>query len=150
MRNPYGTIEEFFAVIWSGEEAPHLPVVPGEARFQSFWEFATLLLVLLVWGDRFVDHSLEVLGDNTAALSNALSLKGRGPMLAVAREISWRRARRAWQFRVGHLPSEHNNVANSLSRVADPKGAGWPSRALSAASEAKPPRLQDVWLACPR
>ena len=133
-----------------GDEAPHLSVTPNDPKHQSFWEFATLLLVLLVWADRFTEMVLDILGDNTAALSNALSLRGRGPMLAVAREISWRRARRSWSFRVGHLPSENNNVADALSRVADPKGKGWPSVALGAAAEAKPPRLRDLWLARPR
>ena len=136
-------------VLWLGDEAPHLSVVPALPRHQSFWEFSTLLLSLMVWGDRFTEEALDISGDNTSALSNALSLKGRGAMLAVAREISWRKARRSWNFRVGHLPSEHNGVADALSRAGDPKGKGWPSQALSVAREVKPPKLRDLWLARP-
>ena len=95
-------------------------------------------------------EKVAVLGDNTAALSNSLSLKGRGIMNAVAREVSWRQSRRKWAFEVGHLPAEYNVVADALSRTADPKGCAWPSAALSSATFVTPPRLQDLWLACPQ
>ena len=95
-------------------------------------------------------ESVAVLGDNTAALSDALALKGKGIMLAVARELSWRQPRRKWSFDVGHLPAEHNVVADALSRTTDPKGCAWPARALASAASAKPPKLKDLWLACPR
>ena len=150
LRDPSGSIVEYFAVVWWGDEANHLGVHSHDTKYQSFWEFATLLLVLMVWGDRFVKHSLAILGDNTAALQNALSLKGRGPLLAVAREVSWRKARRSWCFEVGHLPSESNTIADCLSRVADPKGKGWPSEALASAAQAAPPRLRDLWIAAPQ
>ena len=102
-----------------------------------------------MWGDRFTDTPVAVLGDNTGALDNALSLKGRGSMLAVARELSWRQARRRWRFVVGHLPSEHNQVADALSRAADPKVCAWPSLALASAVFTPPPKLRDMWLAAP-
>ena len=91
-----------------------------------------------------------VLGDNTAALSSALALKGKGVMLAVARELSWRQSRRKWAFDVAHLPSEYNVVADALSRTAAPKGCAWPALALATATYAVPPKLQDLWLARPR
>ena len=151
LRAPGGDIDQYFTVVWQGNEAPHLNIIPGETRFQTFWEFATLFLALLVWADFFVDTSLAVLGDNTGALTNALQLKGRGPLLAIAREISWRKARRSWAFEVGHLPSEHNSIADALSRIADPKETkGWPSKALAAARAVTPPRLSEVWRAVPR
>ena len=93
---------------------------------------------------------VAVLGDNTAALSSSLALKGKGVMLAVARELSWIQSRRKWAFDVGHLPAEHNVVADALSRAADPKGCAWPSVALASAVFAALPRLQDLWLAHPR
>ena len=92
---------------------------------------------------------VAVLGDNTAALSSALALKGKGVMLAVARELSWRQSRRKWSFDVGHLPAEHNVVSDALSRTTDPKGCSWPALALAAATYAAPPRLKDLWLARP-
>ena len=66
----------------------HLGVYPGDTKNQSFYEFLTLLLSLLVWGDNYVEQSIAILGDNVGALTSALSLKGRGSMLAVARELS--------------------------------------------------------------
>ena len=150
MRDPNGVVVEFFSVVWTGDEAAHLSVVPGEPAFQTFWEFATLLLSLCLWGDQFTQSTVSVLGDNTAALSNALALRGRGPLEAVARELSWRQARRGWQFNVGHLPAEFNTVADALSRASDPKGVAWPAEALSAALAVSPPRLSDLWLAVPR
>ena len=150
LRDPGGHIVEYFAVVWYGEEAVHLSVTPTDSKHQSFWEFATLLLALCVWGDRFTESSVLVLGDNIGALSNALSLRGKGPLEAVARELSWRQARRGWRFEVGHLSSEHNTVADALSRTADPKGAAWPALALASATSKRPPFLGDLWLAAPR
>ena len=109
-----------------------------------------MLLALCTWGDGFVDTTVAVLGDNTGALQNALALRGRGALLHVARELSWRQARRRWSFEVGHLPSEFNVVADALSRTSDPKGHAWPSEALAASVFRAPPKLRKLWLASPR
>ena len=77
IKDQHGDIQEYFSVVWVGDEAPHLAVTPNDPKHQSFWEFATLLLVLMVWGDRFTTLFVDILGDNTAALSNALSLRSR-------------------------------------------------------------------------
>eukprot|EP00959_Pyramimonas_sp_CCMP1952_P209647 4386391-Pyramimonas_sp.AAC.1 len=60
----------------------------------------TLLLSLLVWGTHAEEFSLTLHGDNIGALQNALSLKGHGHLLAIAREIVWRKARFRWEFDV--------------------------------------------------
>ena len=91
-----------------------------------------------------MDTSVAVLGDNTGALADAISLKGKGSLVAIARELSWRQAKRKWRFMVGHLPAELNRVADALSRVSDPKGVGWPKRALASAASRTPIRLRDV------
>ena len=129
LKNPQGQVVEYFNVIWTGEEAVHLEILPGDSKHQTFWEFATLLLSLLAWSRRFTEAPITIFGDNIGALSLALSLKGRGHLLAIARELSWRRARRRWLFDVAHLPAEHNNVADALSRVNDPAGVPWPAKA---------------------
>ena len=150
LRNEDGIVTEYFSVVWTEDDAPHLNVVPGDSRHQTFFEFLTLLLSLMIWGDTFVSFSVAILGDNVGALSAALSLKGRGALLAVARELSWRQARRKWSFEVAHLPSEHNNVADALSRVADPTGKAWPGWALGVATARKCPRISEIWQAAPR
>ena len=149
LKNPIGNIERYFAVVWDGSEAVHLDVRTGEAAFQTFWEFCTLLLSMVVWGKFFTEHTVVIYGDNTAALANALNLKGRGVLLHVAREIAWRQAKRGWKFETAHLPSEHNSVADALSRITDPKGKEWPRLALSAAEADTPPRLSELWMAHP-
>ena len=57
-----------------------------------------------------------------AALNDAMKLKGRGAMNAVAREIAWRRVALQWRFRTMHLPKEINLLADALSwlRAAPP------------------------------
>ena len=149
LKNEQGVIEEYFATVWAEDDAEHLQVWTGDPAFQTFWEFATLLLCLMAWGAYFRDESVVIFGDNTAALSGALSLKGRGCLLAVAREISWRQAKRGWRFETAHLPSEHNQVADALSRTADPKGKAWPALAVAGARAITPMKLRNLWLACP-
>ena len=150
LRDGSGCIVEYFSILWTEWDAPHLGVAPGDPKHQTFFEFLTLLLALMVWGNSFVETSVAVLGDNVGSLSAALSLKGRGNLLAVARELSWRRARHRWSFEVAHLPSEHNVVADSLSRVADPKGVPWPSVALGGALAVRCPKVAEIWKALPK
>ena len=50
----------------------------------------------------------------------ALAMKGSGFHGAVTREIAWRVARYRWAYAVAHLPAEHNNVADRMSRLSDP------------------------------
>ena len=70
---------------------------------------------------------MGILGDNVGALQNALSLSGKGPLIAVAREIAWRQAAQGWFFSVGHLPTESNTVADALSRRFAPAPAEFPT-----------------------
>jgi len=88
---------------------------------------------LVLWGDQFCHEALQVVGDNVGALNNALSLKGSGPMLAISRELAWRRARRQWRYVVGHIATESNDVPDKLSRHFDPRPAPFPAAALAQA-----------------
>ena len=125
---------------------PGLAVEPGLPKHQTFWEMLMVLVVLMVWGDAYPSEQLRILGDNTGALQTSLDLKGRGPLLAISREISWRKARRNWSFRVGHLPSENNGVADQLSRMDAPEALKLPP-ALVWASQLPEPDLSRAWLA---
>ena len=87
----------------------------------------TLLLCLIIWGDLAVDSSLTLRGDNIAALQDAVALKGRGLMNAVARELTWRKALFGWQFNVEHIPSELNCVADALSRLYADEASSLPA-----------------------
>jgi len=145
LRDRAGYIEHF-AIQWEQSMFGTLDVTVGEARSQTFFESCTLLLCLVVWGGRFPGRCLQLAGDNTAALQNAIALKGRGAMLALARELAWRRARFQWQFSVGHLPSESNSVADALSRLSAPSSASMP-RCLKDSREMAPPDVRAIWVA---
>ena len=84
---------EYFSVKWTDATAAHLKVVTGTSRFQTFWEFLALYLVLLTWGHRFHKQGLRIFGDNTGALEYALRLCGKGVLMHIARELSWRKIR---------------------------------------------------------
>ena len=126
--------------------AAHLQVVPGDSKFQSFWEFLTLLLALILWGDAYTEESLTVLGDNSSALQNALKLAGRREMVAVAREVAWRQVRGNWAFKVGHLPAEQNLFSDASSRRSAPSPEKLP-QFLVKAIERQAPEPMQVWRA---
>ena len=134
------------SVVGLGPSAGHLGVIPGTSKYQSFWEFFTLVLALILWADAYTDCSLSVLGDSTSALQDALNLSGRREMVALAREVAWRQIRGRWQFRVGHLPAEHNLFADALSRRFAPVPVAFPD-ALAAAREVSAAEPMHIWRA---
>ena len=97
-----------------------LRVKPRASSFRCVWEMTALRLCLVVWGDTFTEEFLHLVRDTVGALSNALNLKGRGPSLAGAREITWRRARRRWRCGVGRIASEASNSAARLRKGGYP------------------------------
>ena len=105
--------------VWKDSEVSWLGVCTGQAKHQTFWELLTLGLALCVWGKSFT-ATAALLNDNVAALQSAMDLKGKGALLAVARELSWRKAKYGWAFEVGHLPTEQHKLADSLSRMCGP------------------------------
>jgi hypothetical protein len=132
---------------WTALTAAHLHVVTGLPEFQSFWELLACLVCLILWCDRFEGKSIAVLGDNTAALTDALNLTGKGHMIFPAKEISWRQCRAGWRFRVGHLASEHNLLTDALSRVAAPDQVALPHRSLRQAVRRQAPDAMALWRA---
>ena len=142
------TIMSYTYLQWQPADAEVLGAHPGDSAFQSFWEMVMLLICLILWGDDFVAEDLLVVGDSTSALQNALDLKGKGIMAAVAREISWRQARAGWRFVVGHIPAERNTVPDALSRVFEPHDVPpFPHEAVGLAHFREPPCVQDLWKA---
>jgi hypothetical protein len=98
-------------------------VALADSSSQTFLELFAVLISAILWATTTSSPSeyLVILGDNTAALQSALGLKGKGPLMAVARELSWRQALYNWTFSVGHLPTEANSVADALSRLDAPE-----------------------------
>ena len=60
---------------------------------------------------------LAILGDNTGALQIALTGGRKTPeMLAISRELAWRKARRNLELGAGHFPTEAGSLADALSQ----------------------------------
>ena len=112
----------FIRMAWTKRWADRLGCTIGEPHGQTTWEFLTLLLAMLQWGTAYKDIGIAIVGDNTAALSAALSFKGRGGLTILTREFSWRKVRHRWRLATGHLPAEANTVADALSRLCAPAG----------------------------
>jgi len=135
----FGTrIVEYFDCQWSEDTAGHLGAAPGDPKWQSFWELLALVFALVLWGKHFTETTAAVLGDNTAALGDAVNLKGKGPMLAVARELAWRQGKFGWLFEAGHVASESNSVPDALSRRSESRTT-FPAAALRSASRIEAP-----------
>jgi hypothetical protein len=119
-----------------------------DSSSQTFLELFAFLVSAILWASLTSSPSehVAVLGDNTAALQSALDLKGKGPLLAAARELSWRQSLYEWSFSVGHLPSEANTVADALSRLHSPEPAQFP-RDLRNVPQAQFPDQAELWRA---
>jgi len=146
LRIPPHSYSEYFELSWSQEVADHLGATIGESSSQTTFEYLVILLALVVWMPSFPDGA-RILGDNVSALHGVLHLRGRADLSKITREIAWRKARFAWRFAVGHLPTEANTVADALSRLAAPASSEqkhFPSKALRDARERRVD-FADVW-----
>ena len=104
-------------------------------------------LALEVWGARFADIGLAILGDNMAALNGAISMRGRSEIAQITRELAWRKVRNGWRYACGHLPAEHNDLADCLSRLTAPEGnrKSFP-HALEASVAKSLPDPESLWV----
>ena len=140
-------ITEYMHCTWDESTVQHLGVCIGDPRHQTLWEFLTLLMSLMIWGGNFLTEEVALLGDNTASLADALDLKGRGVLMDIARELSWRKARFGWQFAVGHVPSERNSIPDALSRLQAVPPCTFPKKALARAVQRDSPDQSRIWRA---
>ena len=68
-----------------------------------------------------------VLGDNVAALQEAISMKGKGLHAPLSQALAVLIVSRTLRLSAGHLPSEANEAADALSRQSEPGNAKrWP------------------------
>ena len=113
-----------FACAWRQADFAGRAVQVGRPDSQTFFEILALLLAIELWCQN--GEATVVLGDNTAALQEALALKGKGPQGELAQALAVLRCSRSLNLEVAHLPTESNHIADSLSRQADPVPAEWP------------------------
>ena len=121
---PYGgkgpSSSPYFHGRWTDNESGVLNTTIGDPAHQTTWEYLALFVVLIIFGDEFRDTGFAILGDNTSSLGLALNLKGNKALGRISRELSWRRIRQGWRYACGHLPTERNKVADTLSRLSSP------------------------------
>jgi hypothetical protein len=139
-----GKPAEYCVWQWQDTDAEHLGVNIGNPAHQAFWEVLTVGLALCQWSKSFTTTALAVLNDNVGALQAALDMTGRRTMLAVAREIAWRKAKNMWAYEVAHIPTEQNKLADSLSRLHAPDAEGLPQE-LSQARRCEEMSVRDFW-----
>ena len=114
---------EWMELHWTDFDLTPLGLEVGQPRDQTGFEYLTLFAALQCWAADARATGLALLGDNVAALQCAVSLKGKGVLNTLSREIAWRRIRHSWRYAVGHVRAEENLVADALSRTAAPAGS---------------------------
>ncbi|CAK0789336.1 unnamed protein product, partial [Prorocentrum cordatum] len=111
-----GAPREYLAFTWSDKLLQRFSAEIGNSKWQTLWEYVTLLVTLLARGAPFaVGQVLTIKGGNLAALAGAVYYRGRRDLNAVTRELSWRKAAVRWTCTVSHLPPEANELAGALS-----------------------------------
>ena len=76
----------------------------------------------------------------------ALSGKAKRELGHLARELFVKKAQQDWHFSVAHLPSEHNAIADMLSRLAMPGRTFPPPAELKGAAEVLVPQPSSLWV----
>ena len=129
---------------WTDETCAALGTVRGESAYLSFCEALVVLICLHLCCGRGGHHRVALIGDNLAALTVAVSQRGKGDLGRVCREVALRQAQWNLDLSVGHLPTEHNKQADALSRLAAPDPAVFPPE-LEHLPRRSLPRLADLF-----
>ena len=138
----------YWACQWDFAVLDMFKATIGCPKHQTLWEFISLLISMVLWAHLAGEDILFILGDNVGALECALQLRGRGPLLIVARELAWRKACLGWHFAARHLPSEQNVLADALSRLHAVPPAVLPSALLGPGVRRDcRPAWEDLWAA---
>ena len=86
---------------WSNLSLLITRTTTGDCRGQTAFEFLTLFLVAVAFGNVLETTGALIRGDNLGALNVALNLNSTSPaMNAIAREVAWRRIVHGWQYRL--------------------------------------------------
>ena len=129
---------EHMAIAWDTEFADRFGAAVGDSGCLAFYEAVVVLAAIQAWGVDGKRKRMALIGDNVGALTVAISLRGRGDLAQVCREVALRQARFGLELCVGHLPSERNVDADALSRLAAPSPASFPASLLAVPSRAWP------------
>ena len=129
---------EYIVTVWDEAFCQRFGAEIGDSGCLAFFEAVTALSAVQAWCVEGPHRHLALVGDNIAALTVALSFRGRGDLARVCREMALRQARLNLQLAVGHLPTEQNGIADALSRMAAPSPAALPAALASTPARAWP------------
>ena len=114
-----------FCGAWQPADFEGKGVEVGSSASQTFFEVLVLVIAVELWGDG--TRPAAVLGDNVEALQEALSRKGKGELAPLSQALSVLLVARSLRLSAGHLPSEANEPADTLSHQAEPGNSKpWP------------------------
>ena len=141
--------QEVLVVDWTPTLCSELGVVRGQSAFLSYLEAFTVLAALAVWCRPGGRRWLAIVGDNVAALTVAVSQRGKGDLGKICREVALRQARLGLEIAVGHLSSSLNTHADALSRLTAPSPADWPEELVRLPRHSLPSMDELFWLGRP-
>ena len=111
---------------WTEDLCDRLQVVRGQSAYLAFFEAYTVVASLARWCTPGGRREVAVVGDNIAALTVALSRRGRGDLGRLCRELALRQARQDLCIAVGHLATHLKTIADALSRLSAPEPSRFP------------------------
>ena len=124
---------------WDDSLCANLGVIRGESAYLAFFESLVVLISLALWCGHGGLRRIAIIGDNLAALTVAISHRGRGDLGRVCREVALRQARWNLEITVGHLPTADNGLADALSRLTGPSPAAFPPELVALPRRRMPP-----------
>ena len=133
----------------SNHDESFLSITIGDAKAQQAAEALNLLVALRLWKEHWATEraALEVRGDNVAALTLVLQLKGGGFALKlIAMELALDLGDAAFRPDcVCHTPGVASSIADELSRRSMPGRSFVLPSVLSHVPEAMPPVRDAAW-----
>ena len=146
-----GSIKAYFSDVITEDDQRILRTPSGVAEGQQTWEALAMLVGMRVWKRwwQSTKVSLAIRGDNTGALHLFAALKGRSRVMnLIARELALDLGDGAYFPEVvEHIPGIANNLADALSRVAQPSKKTWqlPAELLDVKRDIVPKRDMRWW-----
>ena len=136
-----GIAAQYTHFTWSPSTLLTLKATIGDCRFQTAYEYLTLLLAAITFSDVLSSTGAVIKGDNLGALNEALKLKSTTVTLnTISRELAWRKIVRRWRYSLEHLPAEMNDEADMLSRLKAVPARPFPRMLSKLATCIAPPR----------